>query len=148
MFVGSNDCGEIYDSILNKSLPKGNISERFVFLTSQSFDNPKGKLAYKKLFDMSNEKYFVEGGTYAIPMHFTGEILQLIQQFYKLADASEYAKNNQQLIKTFMRCALQDDQLMNQADNVLFMTIMQNEFIKNLQDVFQRNESLTNNNLS
>ena len=61
MFVKSNSCREIYTNYFsnNKSLPKGNISERLVFLTLQLLDNPKGKLAYKNNYDMSNVKNFV-----------------------------------------------------------------------------------------
>ena len=61
MFVESNNCREIYDNLFlnDKSLPKGNNSERLVFLTLQLLDNPKGKLAYKNNYDMSNVKNFV-----------------------------------------------------------------------------------------
>lgn len=61
MFVESNSCREIYNNYFlnNKSLPKGNNSERLVYLTLQLFDNPKGKLAYKNNYDMSNVKNFV-----------------------------------------------------------------------------------------
>lgn len=61
MFVKSNSCREIYTNYFlnNKSLPKGNNSERLVFLTLQLLDNPKGKLAYKNNYDMSNVKNFV-----------------------------------------------------------------------------------------
>lgn len=61
MFVKSNNRREIYNNYFfnNKSLPKGNISERLVYLISRLFDNPKGKLAYKNNYDMSNVKNFV-----------------------------------------------------------------------------------------
>lgn len=61
MFVKSNSCRKIYTNYIlnNKSLPKGNDSERLVYLTLQLFDNPKGKLAYKNNYDMSNVKNFV-----------------------------------------------------------------------------------------
>ena len=61
MFVKSNSRREIYNNYFfnNKSLPKGNISERLVFLISRLLDNPKGKLAYKNNYDMSNVKNFV-----------------------------------------------------------------------------------------
>ena len=65
MFVESNNCREIYNNFFlnNKELPKGNISERFVYLTLQLFDNPKGNSAYKNIFDMSNENHFVAQDT-------------------------------------------------------------------------------------
>lgn len=61
MFVKSNIRREIYNNYFlnNKSLPKGNIFERLVYLTLRLFDNPKGKLAYKNNYDMSNVKNFV-----------------------------------------------------------------------------------------
>lgn len=61
MFVKSNSRREIYNNYFfnNKSLPKGNIFERLVFLISRLLDNPKGKLAYKNNYDMSNVKNFV-----------------------------------------------------------------------------------------
>ncbi len=57
MFVKSNNCGAIHNNFLlnNKELPTGDISERFVYLTSQLFDNSKGNSAYTLIFDMSNE---------------------------------------------------------------------------------------------
>ena len=61
MFVESNNCREIYKNnfLNNKELPKGNKSERLVYLTLQLFDNPKGNSAYKNIYDMSNVKNFV-----------------------------------------------------------------------------------------
>jgi len=61
MFVSQNNCREIfnYNFINDKELPKGNISERLVYLTLQLFCNPKGNSAYKNIFDMQNEKNFV-----------------------------------------------------------------------------------------
>ena len=61
MFVKSNSRREIYNNYFfnNKELPKGNKSERLVYLISRLFDNPKGNSAYKNNFDMSNENNFV-----------------------------------------------------------------------------------------
>jgi len=68
MFVRSNNCREIYNYnfINNKELPKGNKSERLVYLTLQLFDNPKGNSVYKQIFEMSNEKKFVTKNTIGI----------------------------------------------------------------------------------
>ena len=61
MFVVQNNCREIYDYnfINNKELPKGNKSERLVYLTLQLFCNPTGDSVYKTIFDMQNENSFV-----------------------------------------------------------------------------------------
>lgn len=61
MFAMSNSRREICNTHFNynKSLPKGNNSERLVFLISRLFDNPKGKLVYQKNYDMSNVKNMV-----------------------------------------------------------------------------------------
>ena len=68
MFVESYNCREIYNYNFfnNKELPKGNKSERLVYLTLQLYDNPKGNSAYKNIFDMSYENKFVTDNTICV----------------------------------------------------------------------------------
>lgn len=49
----------------DKSLPKGNNTERLVSQFLELSDNPKGKLAYKPFLTMSEKKNFVAVSTYA-----------------------------------------------------------------------------------